>query len=77
MSLMKHHDNNQPDEDEVPDDPHPNAQLWTLRWLVFGILAGNLLASIVAIILTQNPLLVSIPAAILLTMRPIVHWLYR
>ena len=78
MASMLHQQNTPPDgEDKVPGDLRPTAQLWLFRWLVFGLLAAGFLASIVAIVLTQNPLLVSIPAAILLTMRPIVRWLYR
>jgi hypothetical protein len=51
-----HQHNTQPNGDEVPGDPRLNAQLWLFRWLVFGLLAGGFLASIVAITLTQNPL---------------------
>lgn len=78
MASLPHQQNTPPDdEDKVPGDPRPTVQLWLFRWLVFGFLAAGFLVSIAAIILTQNPLLASIPAAILLTMRPIVRWLYR
>jgi hypothetical protein len=52
-------------------------RLWLHRWLVCVSLVGSLAASILAVILTQHPLFASIPATILLAMRPTIRWLYK
>lgn len=53
---------------------HP--QIWRFRWFILFFLASAFILSIISVIVVRNVLLGSIPASILLAMKPIVKWAF-
>jgi len=45
-------------------------------WLYAIALLGSIVASVIIVIITKNPLPAVVPSALLLAMRPIIHWVY-
>jgi len=68
--LLPHHSHRHTTED----------QLWHLRWFFARLYAYALLlsipSSVIIAIVTKNPLPGLIPTPLLLSMRPIIHWVF-
>jgi hypothetical protein len=63
---------------KTPDDP---PQLWRMRWFFAKLFAAalllSILASIIIVVITKNPLPALVPTPpLLLSMRPLIRWLY-
>ena len=57
-----------------------STQLWRMRWFFAGLFAAalllSILASIIIVVITKNPLPALVPTPpLLLSMRPLIRWL--
>jgi hypothetical protein len=50
--------------------------LWRMRWVMLIAFLLMFVGSLVVIVLTDNPILVSLPGSLLLFMRPMMRYLY-
>lgn len=54
-------------------------QIWRMRWFFAHLYAiallTSILASIIIVIITKNPIPAIVPTPLLLSMRPIIRWL--
>ena len=61
-------------------DPVIELQIWRMRWFFARLYAIALLtsisASVIITIITKNPMPALVPAPLLLSMRPIIRWLF-
>jgi hypothetical protein len=57
-----------------------STQLWRMRWFFARLFAAalllSILASIIIAVITKNPLPALVPTPLLLSMRPLIRWLF-